>query len=407
MSNNANEVPATSITKLMGQDSGGNEVGTGRTADGSVESVAQKVVTSETVTYAVETTRWLRFRGWLKWSPPGGGLTSRKERPARRQEANQVPSVNDLIQLSRSSRAEYGRARKIFEQQHGEIFENYIARHIHAGAFLLNERVRFSWFRRRRYRIETAYENVAIDTRLDEMLRKVMTEERRSAITLTGRPHAILVQTAYSLMVYLYNILDSMQSGTCGPERVKKIAASAQAELASLKEFQVNSARRRALSFYLLGLPIGGLACSALIFWAAHSPSVNAITSDSDGVAACLFSGAAGGIISVMARVHSGKRAEVDSNQNRAVILLAGCFRPIIGAVFGGALYVLISSGILPLAMPTGIVTPTGSGAGFNKTQKTSLYFTGLAFLAGFSERWAQDTIVSSQPKFSLKKAAR
>ncbi len=53
------------------------------------------------------------------------------------------------------------------------------------------------------------------------------------------------------------------------------------------------------------------------------------------------------------------------------------------------SLYVLVQAGLLPLQAPTA-----------NGTERTSFFFIGLAFLAGFSERWAQDTIVNSAPKF-------
>ena len=58
-------------------------------------------------------------------------------------------------------------------------------------------------------------------------------------------------------------------------------------------------------------------------------------------------------------------------------------FRPLVGATFGVALYVLVIGGLLPLA---------------SNSQTAAHFFGGLSFLAGFSERWAQDTIVRSAP---------
>ena len=70
--------------------------------------------------------------------------------------------------------------------------------------------------------------------------------------------------------------------------------------------------------------------------------------------------------------------------------VLAGALRPIVGAIFGAVLHVLVTGGLLPLAMPD-----TAGGQG-----ELNMFFAGLAFLAGFSERWAQDTIVQSIPKW-------
>ena len=72
-------------------------------------------------------------------------------------------------------------------------------------------------------------------------------------------------------------------------------------------------------------------------------------------------------------------------DQGRFVVFLSGVFRLIIGAVFGAAMFVLVSAGLVPIAVP-------------DSAEKVNFFFAGLAFLAGFSERWAQDTIVRTLP---------
>ena len=57
--------------------------------------------------------------------------------------------------------------------------------------------------------------------------------------------------------------------------------------------------------------------------------------------------------------------------------------------MFGIALYVFVTTGLVPFAVPADDL-------------KQQLFFAGLAFLAGFSERWAQDTIVQSAPTRSM-----
>jgi hypothetical protein len=86
-----------------------------------------------------------------------------------------------------------------------------------------------------------------------------------------------------------------------------------------------------------------------------------------------------------MVRVTRRQDLDVDIGQTAWIKTLAGGFRPIIGAALGAALFILISGGLVPL----------GSANGSNGV----FFFAGLAFLAGFSERWAQDTIVRSAPK--------
>ena len=99
----------------------------------------------------------------------------------------------------------------------------------------------------------------------------------------------------------------------------------------------------------------------------------------------CLVSGAVGAILSVMTRTTNRERVRVRLDQGRFVVFLSGGFRLIIGAVFGAAMFVLVSGGLLPIAVP-------------DSPDQVKLFFAGLAFLAGFSERWAQDTIVRTLP---------
>jgi hypothetical protein len=92
--------------------------------------------------------------------------------------------------------------------------------------------------------------------------------------------------------------------------------------------------------------------------------------------------GAIGAIVSVMSRMSSGN-LDIDFETRRGFLALLGGFRPLIGAIFGVALYFGMASGILPIEPPS------------EETQ-TFFFLTFLAFLAGFSERWAQDMLVSS-----------
>jgi hypothetical protein len=148
-----------------------------------------------------------------------------------------------------------------------------------------------------------------------------------------------------------------------------------------------SSARRTALGLYLAGLPIGALLGGVLVLLAGESLTIDNYIPN-NLLPICLASGAIGAVISVMARVSRGEALDVDSDKGNVVTLLAGSFRAIIGAVLGAVLCVLIRGGILPLDVP-------------DPEETSCLFFAGLAFLAGFTERWAQDTIVSSAPKVS------
>jgi hypothetical protein len=98
-----------------------------------------------------------------------------------------------------------------------------------------------------------------------------------------------------------------------------------------------------------------------------------------------LLFGGIGAIASVMARITRGQLLHIEARQGRAITYVAGAFRPIVGSVLALAIYVLVQAGLLPMEQP--LLPPQ------------SFYFSaGLGFIAGFSERWAQDTILKSTP---------
>ena len=153
-------------------------------------------------------------------------------------------------------------------------------------------------------------------------------------------------------------------------------------ELARLARFASDAELRSALKRYVLGLPIGLTAVILLGRLASLTPMFQRNIADIDLVRA-LSAGAIGATVSVMIRITRGQKFDVDSTQGLAMTMLAGAFRPVVGAVLGAALYVLLLAGLLPVEVPQ-------ESAGY--------FFAAVGFLGGFSERWAQDTIVRSVP---------
>ena len=80
-----------------------------------------------------------------------------------------------------------------------------------------------------------------------------------------------------------------------------------------------------------------------------------------------------------MLRFRPSKGAVASSTGGAEVVSL-GTLRPFIGAIFGASFYVLAESGLLPVKIPSDAPT-------------AAFFVTGLAFLAGFSERLAPETL--------------
>ncbi len=98
-------------------------------------------------------------------------------------------------------------------------------------------------------------------------------------------------------------------------------------------------------------------------------------------IVAC--AGAAGSIVSIMTRIRIfAEQWEVD----RAVLFFTGLFKPAVGFFFGLFVLCAIKSELLPFKISAEIHQPL-------------YFFAALAFISGFSERFAKDVIKSVQTK--------
>jgi hypothetical protein len=89
--------------------------------------------------------------------------------------------------------------------------------------------------------------------------------------------------------------------------------------------------------------------------------------------------GAVGAVLSVLQRL--GRGLDLAPEGEKYSFKQQGFVRPWIGALLGIASFVLLKGGLVSIAIPSG-------------TADTILYYGGIAFLAGFSERFAQDMLV-------------
>lgn len=313
-----------------------------------------------------------------------------------RDTADWYPSTYELVEAYQRDRRRYAILRREFEKLNGLIVDDYYARGITAGALLLKERSRFlPW--RHRFSVAVASEP-GLQPDIDEVLRSIRMEEWQSAVLLRGQPQKIMARATFAMIVFLLNVLDHLNRRDKGEEieidesKMSSTAIdSAKRELEGLKRFVEKSARASALRSYLAGLPVGAFVSlvGVILTWSypyvIGDPAQTADLNYRLGV--CMAFGAIGAIVSVMVRITRGQSLTVDVDQSRSIVMLAGGFRPIVGAVFGAIIYVFIVGGIVPLALP--------------ERADAELYYAGIAFLAGFSERWAQDTIVNSAPRLA------
>ena len=323
---------------------------------------------------------------------------------AQTQPARGDPSDGDIVSLDElivayqcDGRPDYQAARRAYIRSNGSIMESYYAKNTRAGALLVRppgllDRIRT--VRKIKARYDGA-EAAAVQPAFEEALWRARALERESALVLSGQPRQVLIEMVYSIYIYLLSVLDVLKPSSTPfddemRDRLQAAINAANAELARLEKFKELSSRRVSLRWYLIGLP-AGLGMAVIGGWQIVSAADSLASLDVPVtlVLLCLGAGSMGAVVSVMIRITRGQRLVVDSEQGMPVTVLAGAFRPLIGAIFGVVLYVMIRGTLIPVSVP-------------DKPTLESFFFVGVAFLAGFSERWAQDTIVQSAPTLAV-----
>jgi hypothetical protein len=221
------------------------------------------------------------------------------------------------------------------------------------------------------------------DWKAKELLFRCMDLHYRALQYLTPKPRKICIRMIFGIIVALLGVLDVPP----GQGRQRTFSSnltaveSLQAELEQARRYYDRSAQRQAQFEYFVGMVAGlillvvGLIVIGLI---ARAPLLN------EPLLATPLAGGAGAVVSVMMRM-TRDQLTLNYESGLPTIRLLGVIRPLLGALFGGAIYLLLAGELISIT-------------GAPKDQTKLLYFyTGIAFLAGFSERWAQDVVTGKR----------
>jgi len=190
----------------------------------------------------------------------------------------------------------------------------------------------------------------------------------------------------YSVSTYLLGLFNALATpGRITPENARAALALQREELNRTERELARLAQRDAQIVYFGGMLIG-LVLTALVgllaTWILRQTDVSVHARNE--VMGAFGGGALGAFVSVLSRM-TGSNLRLKYRTGRFYLRLLGAFRPVIGAVMALALTFLILSGILDV-----FKVPTADGGRF-------YFFGAVGFLAGFSERWAQDMLVIPQ----------
>ena len=276
-----------------------------------------------------------------------------------------------------AAEAAYGSVRSGFQAAHGQIVRAYWCSHIES-AVALTERKRlggvlsptYRFHRESDWATKNAPDVAAELHRCDELA-------VRAKAVLTGVRQRICLELVVSCAAHLLSLVDE-RAGTGHRGKTAAALEREHAAISKVETYYHEAANGQAQLVYFGGLATVTLAIAAVAApWLAISWA---------GPVAALIAGAVGAVVSVIQRINSGK-FELEYDVGGPYAFFLGGLRPLIGGAFGMAITFAFSGGLLHL--------PVAASAGTNDRRVVLVV---LAFLAGFSERWAQDTLTSVLP---------
>ena len=274
----------------------------------------------------------------------------------------------------------YQEARKSFEDEHGPIVSEYWCWFV-PSAVALTEKPRRkvdSWFRRPALAFHRASDWATRD------LPDVATEMHRcdelairAATVLSGVRRVICLRLVMSSAAHLLSFADAL----AGREPTKDVVADEKRTLDDTEDYLETAANGQAQIVYFFGMAGAAAALGLLALFGSLWIPLPGVDSP-DPFWASIAAGALGAVVSVIQRINSGHFA-CTYDVGRPYVVFLGAMRPVLGAAFGLMLYFAVTSGLLEIfAVPPG-------------ETKELFFFIVIAFLAGFNERWAQDTLTA------------
>lgn len=226
-------------------------------------------------------------------------------------------------------------------------------------------------------RLHRATDWLAREAPIADLLHYCDTLGIRVGEVLRGTSERIAMEWIFAVQSHLLGFIERT-NGKATSEQIRGIERAQARELVEIESYYARAADRSGRVVYFSGMMLGafysallagGLAVALWLGGWFEEPYVN----NAQAFFVSFAAGGIGAIVSVMFRMASEDKFEVDYEVGRPTLRRLGGFRPFIGAVFGVAMYFLISSGLPQVELPS--------------NDEAFFYYGTVAFLAGFFER--------------------
>jgi hypothetical protein len=311
------------------------------------------------------------------------------KRKSPRRKGGRGPSFPELIyahyawwrelhagKLTEPTKSRYDRLKAQFEEIHGEIVRAYWCSNVESAVVLTERPRRFSWleprvgFYRESEWATRQWPDVATELhRCDELA-------VRATTVLTGVRRTICMNLVMASAEHLMGLADRRAGAAAASDDA--LLVQERNALHRAEAYYQDAANGQAQIVYFSGMVTVLLAIATFAtIWLAVNWALPV---------AAMLAGAIGAVISVVARINSGKFT-LDYDVGRPYAFFLGGLRPLIGATFAIAITFAFDGGLLHVPVAQG-----------EKDSHRHLALLVIAFMAGFSERWAQDTLVAAVP---------
>jgi hypothetical protein len=274
--------------------------------------------------------------------------------------------------------AAYDSILSAFQAEHGQIVHVYWCSEIES-AVALTERKRlgglrspvFGFHRESDWATQSAPEVASELHRCDELA-------VRADAVLTGVRQRICLSLVSACAAHLLSLVDT-PAGSGDEAKTATAVEHERGEIDKVKDYYCRAANGQAQLIYFAGIATVMVALAVIctlwlsITWATPI--------------AALIAGAIGAVVSVVQRINNGS-FELDYDVGGPYIFFLGGLRPLIGGAFAVA---------VSFAFDGGLLHPPVAATESSDHRRLALLV--ISFLAGFSERFAQDTLTAAMPE--------
>jgi hypothetical protein len=272
--------------------------------------------------------------------------------------------------------ANYGGVLEQFERRHGEVVAAYWCSEVESGAVLTEKKRALPWLtpvstfhRESDWATQNAPDVARELYRCDELA-------VRAKIVLKGIRQRICLRLVMASAAHLLSLVDSRAT------RTEDAAAAATLEherkaLDEIETYYCQAANGQAQIVYFTGMVFSAVVISLVV-------GLFLVLNSAGPVFSALIAGAVGGVVSVVQRINAG-HFDLEYDVGRPYAFFLGGLRPLIGGAFALAIAFAFKSGVLHLPLSTN-----------HSNSEEHFALVVLGFLAGFSERFAQDTLAAA-----------